>query len=87
MKEKFEIVDRDEQIQREVWDRDDAIHFFQEKGEKYKAQIIQDLPPEEPVSIYRQGEWLDLCRGPHLPSTGKLGKSFKLMKLAGAPWL
>lgn len=81
-----EIVDRDEQIQREVWDRDDAIHFFQEKGEKYKAQIIQDLPPEEPVSIYRQGEWLDLCRGPHLPSTGKLGKSFKLMKLAGAYW-
>jgi len=81
-----EIVDRDEQIQREVWDRDAAIHFFQEKGEKYKAQIIQDLPPEEPVSIYRQGEWLDLCRGPHLPSTGKLGKSFKLMKLAGAYW-
>ncbi len=81
-----EIVDRNEKIQREIWDRDDAIHHFQEIGEKYKAQIIQDLPPDEDVSIYRQGDWLDLCRGPHLPSTGKLGKSFKLMKLAGAYW-
>jgi threonyl-tRNA synthetase len=81
-----EIVDRDEPIKREVWDRDAAIHYFNERGEKYKAQIIQGLPQGEDVSVYRQGEWLDLCRGPHLPSTGKLGKSFKLMKLAGAYW-
>lgn len=81
-----EIVDRDEAIVREVWDRDDAIHHFNEAGEKYKAQIIQDLPPAEPISVYKQGKWLDLCRGPHLPSTGKLGKAFKLMKLAGAYW-
>ncbi len=81
-----EIVDRDEEIVREVWTRDDAVRFFSDAGEKYKAQIIQDLPADEEIRIYRQGEWLDLCRGPHLPSTGKLGKAFKLMKLAGAYW-
>lgn len=81
-----QIVDRDEQIAREVWDRDQAVAYFMDKGEKYKAEIIQDLPADEDVSVYRQGEWLDLCRGPHLPSTGKLGKAFKLMKLAGAYW-
>lgn len=81
-----EIVDRNEEIEREVWDREKAIHYFTDLGEKYKAQIIQDLPPDEEIRIYKQGEWLDLCRGPHLPSTGKLGKAFKLMKLAGAYW-
>ncbi len=81
-----EIVDRDEPIEREVWDRDEAIAHFESIGEHYKAQIIADIPAGEPVSIYRQGDWLDLCRGPHLPSTGKLGKAFKLMKLAGAYW-
>ena len=81
-----DIVDRDEEIVHEVWSRDEAIHFFNEAGEKYKAQIIQDLPGDEEIRIYRQGNWLDLCRGPHLPSTGKLGKAFKLMKLAGAYW-
>jgi threonyl-tRNA synthetase len=81
-----EIVDRDEPIVREEWDRADAIAHFKSIGEHYKAEIIQDLPPDEPISIYRQGKWLDLCRGPHLPSTGKLGKAFKLMKLAGAYW-
>ncbi len=81
-----EIVDRDETIMREVWDRDAAIAWFKDQGEHYKAEIIADLPAGEPVTIYRQGDWLDLCRGPHLPSTGKLGKAFKLTKLAGAYW-
>jgi len=81
-----EIVDRDEDIVREVWDRDEAIKYFKSIGEAYKAELIADLPEDEVISIYRQGEWLDLCRGPHLPSTGKLPKAFKLMKLAGAYW-
>ncbi len=81
-----EIVDRDEAITREVWDRDEAIAFFKERGEHFKAEHIETLPRDEDISIYRQGEWLDLCVGPHLPSTGKLGKAFKLMKLAGAYW-
>jgi len=81
-----EIVDRDEKIIREVWPRDDAIKYFKSIGEDYKAEIIEGLPASEPITIYKQGKWLDLCRGPHLPSTGKLGKAFKLMKLAGAYW-
>ena len=82
-----EIVDRDEPIRREVWDRDVAIKHFESIGEIYKAEIIRDLPLGKPISIYKQGDkWMDLCLGPHLPSTGKLGKSFKLMKLAGAYW-
>ena len=81
-----EIVDRDEEITREVWDRVEAIRFFKDMGEHYKAQIIEDLPESETITIYRQGDFVDLCRGPHLPSTGKLGKYFKLMKLAGAYW-
>jgi threonyl-tRNA synthetase len=81
-----EIVDRDEIITREVWARDDAINFFKEKGEHYKAQIIEAIPVDQDVSLYRQGDFIDLCRGPHLPSTVKLGKAFKLMKLAGAYW-
>ncbi|MDO8839561.1 MAG: threonine--tRNA ligase [Parvibaculum sp.] len=81
-----EIVDRDEKITREVWTRDDAVAHFRKIGEHYKAEIIESIPPGEDVSIYRQGNWLDLCRGPHLPSTGKLGKAFKLTKLAGAYW-
>ncbi|MDP2122871.1 MAG: threonine--tRNA ligase [Parvibaculum sp.] len=81
-----EIVDRDEKITREVWTRDDAVAHFRKIGEHYKAEIIEGIPAGEDVSIYRQGNWLDLCRGPHLPSTGKLGKAFKLTKLAGAYW-
>ena len=81
-----EIVDRDEPITREVWERDEAIRYFTDVGEKYKAEIIQDLPAGEVITIYKQGGFTDLCRGPHLPSTGKLGKAFKLMKLAGAYW-
>lgn len=85
-KRMHEIVTRDEEIIREVWDRDEAIAHFKSIGEAYKAEIIADLPADEVVTIYRQGEWLDLCRGPHLPSTGKLGDAFKLMKVAGAYW-
>ena len=81
-----EIVDRDEPIAREVWDRDEAARFFEGEGEHYKAEIIRSIPSEEPITLYRQGGFLDLCRGPHLPSTGKLGKAFKLMSVAGAYW-
>lgn len=83
-----EIVDADLPIRREVWNREDAIQHFNSIGETFKAQIIDDIiPPGEPITVYRQGnEWKDLCRGPHLPSTGRLGKAFKLMKLAGAYW-
>ncbi len=82
-----EIVKRDLPLQREVWDRQQAIKTFDTIGEKYKVEIIREIIPEgEEVSIYRQGDWFDVCRGPHLPSTGKLGKGFKLMKVAGAYW-
>lgn len=81
-----EIVDRDEKITREVWDRDEAIKHFDGIGEQYKAQIIRDLPGTDTITVYRQGNWKDLCRGPHLPSTKHVGKAFKLTKLAGAYW-
>jgi len=82
-----EIVERDLPIRREVWDRDEAIRVFGELGEQYKVEIIRELIPEgEEVSVYRQGDWFDVCRGPHLPSTGRLGSGFKLMKVAGAYW-
>eukprot|EP01037_Dinobryon_pediforme_P017968 gene17968-18203_t len=81
-----DIVDRDLPIVREVWNRDEAIAHFKDIGEVYKAEIISDLPADEEISVYRQGDWKDLCLGPHLPSTGKVGKAFKLTKLAGAYW-
>jgi threonyl-tRNA synthetase len=81
-----EIVDRDEPIRREVWKRDDAIAHFKSIGELYKAEIIEGIPAGEDVSVYYQGAWKDLCRGPHLPSTKAVGKAFKLTKLAGAYW-
>jgi threonyl-tRNA synthetase len=81
-----EIVDRDEAIAREVWNRDDAIKFFRDQGEHYKAEIIADIPGDETLTLYRQGNFIDLCRGPHLPSTGKLGKAFKLTRVSGAYW-
>ena len=80
------IVDQNKPFTREVWDRHEAIAHFKEIGETYKAELIEDLPADEPITIYRQGDWYDLCRGPHLPSTGKVGKAFKLMKVAGAYW-
>lgn len=86
-KKMSQIIDADYPIVREVWDKDEAIAMFKDIGEEYKAQIIDDIiPPGEAITIYRQGDWFDLCRGPHLPSTGKLPKAFKLMKLAGAYW-
>ena len=81
-----EIIDSETPFEREVWDRKDAVKYFTDLGELYKAEIINDLPDNEEVSIYKQGKWLDLCRGPHLPTTKHVGKSFKLMKVAGAYW-
>ncbi|MGF1628001.1 MAG: threonine--tRNA ligase [Kiloniellaceae bacterium] len=81
-----EIVTRDEPIERELWARDDAIRYFEAKDERYKAEIIAGIPATETLSVYRQGEFRDLCRGPHLTSTGKLGTAFKLLKVAGAYW-
>jgi threonyl-tRNA synthetase len=81
-----EIVDRDVITKREVWSRDEAIKHFKKKGELYKAELIESIPKNEEVSIYFHGEWNDLCRGPHLSSTGKIGKFFKLTKVAGAYW-
>jgi threonyl-tRNA synthetase len=81
-----EIVDRNEITKREVWDREKAIKHFKKKGEFYKAELIESIPKGEEVSIYFHGEWHDLCRGPHLSSTGKIGKFFKLTKVSGAYW-
>ncbi len=81
-----EIIARDAPFTREVWERDAAIRFFEARGEKYKAELIRDLPPDETITLYRQGEWVDLCRGPHMRSTGDVGDAFKLMKVAGAYW-
>jgi len=81
-----EIVDRNEITKREVWERNKAISHFKEKGETYKAELIEAIPENEDVSIYFHGEWHDLCRGPHLASTGKIGKFFKLTKVSGAYW-
>ena len=81
-----EIVARGDAFARETWPRDEAIVFFEARGEAYKAEIIRDLPEDEEISIYRQGAWLDLCLGPHLPSTRTVGTAFKLTKLAGAYW-
>jgi threonyl-tRNA synthetase len=81
-----EIVERDETIEREVWDRDEAVEFFRGIGEEYKAEIIASIPSGESITLYRQGDFIDLCRGPHLPSTGKLGTAFKLTHVSGAYW-
>ncbi len=81
-----EIVARNEEITREVWNRDKAVEFFKSIGEDFKAEIIASIPSEQDITLYRQGKFLDLCRGPHLMSTAKLGTAFKLMKVAGAYW-
>src|SRR5438105_443079 len=81
-----EIVRRDEKITREMWDRDAAVAFFDSIGERYKAEYIGEIPEDEEISLYRQGDFVDLCVGPHLPSTGYLGQAFKLMNVAGAYW-
>ena len=84
-KKMAELAKKDEVVTREEWSRDDAVEFFKGIGEKYKAEIIASIPSNETLSLYREGEFIDLCRGPHVPSTGKL-KVFKLMKVAGAYW-
>jgi threonyl-tRNA synthetase len=81
-----EIVARNAKFVREEWDREEAIQFFEDRGERYKAQLIRDLPASETITIYRQGDWLDLCRGPHMRGTGDIGGAFKLTKVAGAYW-
>lgn len=80
------IVERGAAFTREVWSRDDAIKFFKDKGETFKVELIQDLPETEQIKIYKQGDWLDLCRGPHMPTVRHVGNAFKLMKVAGAYW-
>ncbi|MBK0023966.1 threonine--tRNA ligase [Ochrobactrum sp. S46] len=81
-----EIIARNEAIKKDVWTRQQAQDFFREKGESYKLELIDAIPEEEDITIYRQGKWLDLCRGPHMTSTGKIGTAFKLTKVAGAYW-
>ncbi|MCW2274605.1 threonine--tRNA ligase [Rhodoblastus acidophilus] len=81
-----EIVAADKPIVREEWSRDEAIAWFEKHGEAFKVELVQAIPADQKISVYRQGEWLDLCRGPHMPSTGKIGNAFKLMKVAGAYW-
>ena len=85
-KRMHEIIKRDEKIVREVWDRDKAVSFFKKQGEKYKAEIISEIPKDEEITLYRQGDFIDLCRGPHFPSTARVGSFFKLMKISGAYW-
>ncbi|PCI97936.1 MAG: threonine--tRNA ligase [Alphaproteobacteria bacterium] len=85
-KEMRKIVERGAAFEREVWDRNEAIAYFKDKGEIYKAELIEDLPESEDITIYRQGGWLDLCRGPHMPTTRNVGTAFKLLKVAGAYW-
>ena len=82
----LEIIDQGVPFEREVWNRKEAIDYFNKIGETYKAEIINDLPKDEKITIYKQGKWLDLCKGPHLPTTKHIGKSFKLMKISGAYW-
>ena len=81
-----QIIERGDKFVREVWDRNTAIAYFKDKGEMYKAELIEDLPESEDITIYKQGEWLDLCRGPHMPATRNVGTAFKLLKVAGAYW-
>ena len=85
-KKMLEIITQGKNFTREVWTRDQAINFFSKKGENYKTELINDLNADETITIYKQGEWLDLCKGPHMPSTKYIGKAFKLMKVAGAYW-
>jgi threonyl-tRNA synthetase len=81
-----EIVAKDRPFTRELWTRDEAISFFEKKGEAFKVELVEAIPADQDLKIYRQGEWLDLCRGPHMTSTGKIGDAFKIMKVAGAYW-
>ena len=81
-----EIIARNRPFTKEVWDREQAKRVFRDKGELFKVELIDAIPNDEPIKIYKQGDWFDLCRGPHMPSTGRIGSAFKLMKVAGAYW-
>src|SRR6201999_213555 len=81
-----EIIARDKPFTKEVWPRDEAKRVFKEKGENFKVELVDAIPPGEDLKIYKQGDWFDLCRGPHMTSTGKIGNAFKLQKVAGAYW-
>src|SRR3977135_920359 len=81
-----EIIARDKPFTKEVWSRDEAKRVFKDKGEMFKVELVDAIPPDQDLNIYKQGDWFDLCRGPHMTSTGKIGNSFKLMKVAGAYW-
>ena len=81
-----EIIARDAPFAKEVWDREETKRVFKEKGEAFKVELVDAIPADQALKIYRQGEWFDLCRGPHMPSVGKVGDAFKLMKVAGAYW-
>jgi threonyl-tRNA synthetase len=81
-----EIIARDKPFTKEVWSREEAKRVFRDKGELFKVELVDAIPPEQEIKIYKQGEWFDLCRGPHMTSTGKVGSAFKLMKVAGAYW-
>src|SRR5205807_8894862 len=81
-----EIIARDKPFTKEVWSREEAKRVFRQKGETFKVELIDAIPADEEVRIYKQGDWFDLCRGPHMTSTGKIGSAFKLMKVAGAYW-
>ncbi len=81
-----QIIEKNQPFTREIWSRTEAINFFKNKGEYFKVELIKDFPKNETITIYKQGKWLDLCRGPHMPSTNHIGKAFKLMKVAGAYW-
>ncbi|MCJ8143048.1 threonine--tRNA ligase [Ancylobacter sp. A5.8] len=81
-----EIIARDAPFTREVWDREETKRVFKDKGEAFKVELVDAIPADQKIKIYKQGEWFDLCRGPHMPSTGKVGDAFKLMKVAGAYW-
>src|SRR5919106_2037810 len=81
-----EIIARDKPFTKEVWDREKTKQVFRDKGEAFKVELVDAIPGDEPIKIYFQGDWFDLCRGPHMSSTGKIGNAFKLMKVAGAYW-
>src|SRR3954471_15590593 len=81
-----EVIARDKPFTKEVWSREKAKQTFRDMGEQFKVELVDAIPEGEPLKIYRQGEWFDLCRGPHMTSTGKVGNAFKLMKVAGAYW-
>src|SRR5918992_2500876 len=81
-----EIIGRDKPFACEVWSRDEAKRVFRDKGELFKVELVDAIPDDQTIKIYKQGDWFDLCRGPHMTSTGKIGSAFKLMKVAGAYW-